>query len=65
MMFAFDQDGELVPVTRADLVRVWVWKQGSLHSQLVLAAEAEDVIEDKRAEGWHAWPTDPLMVVCE
>ena len=64
MIFAFDQDGELFPVTREQLVRVWVWQQGKLHSQLVLAADAENVIEEKRAEGWHAWATDPLMVVC-
>jgi hypothetical protein len=38
MIFAEDQDGELYPVTREQLVRVWCWQQGKLHSRLVLAA---------------------------
>lgn len=63
MIFAEDEDGELYPVTKEQLVRVWVWQQGKLHSQLVLSADAEDVIESKRREGWHAWTTDPLLVV--
>ena len=63
MIFAEDEDGELYPVTREQLVRVWVWQQGRLHSQLVLSTDAEGVIESKRREGWHAWATKPLLVV--
>ncbi len=62
MIFAQDEDGELFPVRREDLVRVWVWQQGRLHSQLVMARDEADVIEAKRREGWHAWATAPLMV---
>ncbi len=64
MIFAEGDDGELLPVTREDLVRVWVWQQGRLHSQLVLASDQVEVIEAKRLEGWHAWATPPVMVVC-
>jgi hypothetical protein len=63
MIFAEDDDGDLRPVTREDLVRVWVWQQGRLHSQLVMAGDQELIIEAKRAEGWHAWATEPLLVV--
>lgn len=62
MMFAQDEDGELFPVTREELVRVWVWQQGRLHSQLVMACDHKQVIEAKRREGWHAWATAPLVV---
>ena len=65
MIFAEDDDGKLLPVTREDLVRVWVWKVGRLHSQLVMAKDQEEVIEAKRHEGWHAWATDPLMLRCD
>ena len=62
MIFAEDEDGELYPVTREELVRVWVWQQGKLHSSLVVEAHAGQVVEEKRAEGWHAWTTEPIMM---
>lgn len=65
MMFAEDEDGDLRPVTRADLVRVWAWQVGRLHSQLVLASDQAAVIEAKQREGWHAWATAPLMLRCD
>jgi hypothetical protein len=61
-MFAEDEDGELVPVTREDLVRVWAWQKGKLCSHLFLRSYAAQEIEAKRREGWHAWETDPLML---
>ena len=64
MIYAEDDDGELLPVTREDLVRVWVWQQGRLHSQLVLASDQELIIEAKREKGWHAWATPPIMLIC-
>jgi hypothetical protein len=63
LIFAEDDDGALVPVTREDLVRVWVWQRGRLHSSLVLGTDAAAVIESKQREGWHAWATAPLLVV--
>lgn len=63
MIYAEDDDGDLRPVTREDLVRVWVWQRGRLHSQLVLASDQAEVIEAKQEEGWHAWATAPLLVV--
>jgi hypothetical protein len=63
VIYAEDEDGELLPITQADLVRVWVWQMGKLHSQLVLGADAAAVIESKQREGWHAWATAPLLVV--
>jgi hypothetical protein len=62
MMFAEDEDGSLLPVTRDNLRRVWVWQQGRLHSQLVMRNVVGEVIEAKRRDGWHAWETDPLML---
>ena len=62
MIFHDDEDGELLPITREDLVRVWWHKKGRLHSQLALASVQDEVIELKRSEGWHAWATPPLML---
>jgi hypothetical protein len=62
VIFAEDEDGDLFPVTREELVRVWTWQRGRLHSQLVLASDQAEVIEEKQREGWHAWATAPLMV---
>ena len=62
MIFAENEDGELYPITREELVRVWVWQRGRLHSQLVMARDQDEVIEAKRREGWHAWATAPLLV---
>ena len=63
MIFAEDDDGDLRPVTREDLVRVWVWQKGQLRSSLVLACDQAEVIEAHQREGWHAWATAPLMTV--
>jgi hypothetical protein len=63
VIFAEDEDGELLPIAQADLARVWVWQRGRLHSQLVLSTDAAAVIEAKQREGWHAWATAPLLVV--
>ena len=56
-----DGDGELFPVTREELVRVWVWQKGRLHSQLVLASDQAEVICEKQQNGWHAWVTPAVM----
>jgi hypothetical protein len=63
VIYAEDDDGELLPIAQADLARVWVWQRGRLHSQLVLSTDAAAVIEAKQREGWHAWATAPLLVV--
>jgi hypothetical protein len=63
VIYAEDDDGALVPLTREDLVRVWAWQKGRMHSQLVLSTDAAAVIEAKQREGWHAWATAPLLVV--
>jgi len=63
VIYAEDDDGELLPIAQADLARVWVWQRGRLHSQLVLSTDAAAVIEAKQRDGWHAWATAPLLVV--
>jgi hypothetical protein len=63
MIFHEDEDGELLPITRDDLVRVWRWQKGQLRSSLILASDQAKVIEAHQRDGWHAWATAPLMTV--
>ena len=63
MIFAEGEDGELQPLTRDELVRVWAWQRGRLSSRLVLACDEAAVIEAHQREGWHAWATAPLLTV--
>jgi hypothetical protein len=63
MIFAEGEDGELQPLTRDDLVRVWRWQKGQLRSSLVLACDGAAAIEAHQREGWHAWATAPLLTV--
>ena len=61
-----DEGGEPLEVRREDLVRVWGWWPGGggykISTTLVLKDCVEELIEQKRAEGWHVWATKPLLI---
>jgi hypothetical protein len=61
MVWCVGDDGVEGEIPREQLVRIWGWNGSRLMSRLALRDVQEEIMEDWRADGWHAWATGPVV----